>query len=95
MPQEEEARGGLRLLPQAQGINANTHQLIAIFERKTLSDFASSFKDGRYENKQKMINTRNITNCRLFFIVEGNIPKNKIQKINGIPFQNIESSIFK
>ena len=45
--------------------------IIAVFERKTISDLSSSIKDGRYDNKEKMIECREKTACKLFFIIEG------------------------
>jgi len=46
-------------------------QVVACFERKSLKDFVQSFKDGRYENRKKMLELRNRTGCQLYYIVEG------------------------
>lgn len=44
---------------------------VACIERKTIKDFVSSFKDGRYENREKMIKLRSQTGCQLYYLVEG------------------------
>ena len=58
----------------------------AVFERKTWDDLASSIKDGRKYNIQKLLELKNETGCKLFYIIEGiptpfhqNIPLNNLQ----------------
>ena len=34
-------------------------EILACIERKSLKDFAASFKDGRYENRLKMLDLKN------------------------------------
>ena len=46
-------------------------EILACIERKTLKDFAQSFLDGRYLNRNKMIDLRDKTGCQLYFFVEG------------------------
>lgn len=46
-------------------------EILACVERKTLKDFASSFADGRYLNRHKMMDLRDKTGCQLYFFVEG------------------------
>ena len=48
-----------------------TSTVVACFERKSLKDFVQSFKDGRYENRKKMLELRAQTGCQLYYIVEG------------------------
>ena len=48
----------------------DSNKIIVCFERKTLEDLASSIKDGRYGNKESMIELREKTNCKLFYIIE-------------------------
>ena len=67
--------------------------ILACIERKTLKDYAASFKDGRYRNTDKMINLRNKTGCQLYYFVEGNVFLKPHYKIAGIPYQNIINSI--
>src|SRR5882762_5214242 len=45
--------------------------IIAIFERKTYPDYGASLKDGRHQNKDKLLALRRKTNCRVFYIMEG------------------------
>lgn len=47
------------------------NHIYACIERKTLNDFSASIMDGRYENREKMVELREATNCQLFYIVEG------------------------
>jgi ERCC4-type nuclease len=68
--------------------------LIASIERKSYDDFAASLKDGRYENKEKMIKCRSETNCRLLFIIEGPAFPRSDHKYGKIPYSTIESATF-
>lgn len=68
-------------------------KIIACFERKTLEDFADSFKDGRYSNVEKMRDMRACCGCDLYFIVEGNPFPADNTKYHGIPYSSILSAI--
>lgn len=68
-------------------------KIIACFERKTLNDFAASFKDGRYANINKMRDMREECGCDLYFIVEGNPFPTDTTKFQGIPYSSISSAI--
>lgn len=69
--------------------------LFAVFERKTIEDLASSIKDGRYHNKEKMIECREKTDCKLFFIIEGDWSfQTSNESVNGIKHSTLESAIF-
>jgi len=68
--------------------------ILEIFERKSLKDYADSFKDGRHENKNKLLSMRENTGCNIFYVVEGLAPANKSEKINGIKYSAIEASMF-
>jgi len=70
------------------------NKIIACFERKTLEDFASSIKDGRYGNKDAMIELREKTKCQLFFIVEGEAYPSPDKHYSNMPYKYIESAIF-
>jgi ERCC4-type nuclease len=63
-------------------------------ERKSLADFAASFKDGRALNKSKLLEFRKQTGCKLIYIIEGEQPTNPNTTFNNIPYKHIESSIF-
>jgi ERCC4-type nuclease len=69
-------------------------EIIAIFERKSLEDYAASIKDGRHANKEKLLTLRDKTGCRAFYIVEGKRPKTLDKYIGGIAYTTIESSMF-
>lgn len=68
--------------------------IVAVFERKTYEDFAASFKDGRYDNKEKMLNLRSVCGCKVFFIIEGRAYPDPSKRFGRIPYIAIESSIF-
>lgn len=74
-------------------VNNKTQQILAVFERKTLNDFGASFKDGRYLNKEKMIQIRKETGCRLFYIIEGCAFPQPQQTFARIPYNRIEGAI--
>jgi ERCC4-type nuclease len=67
-------------------------RIIYSIERKSLADFASSFKDGRHDNKNKLRYLQRRTGCRVMYIIEGP-RKNANQLVGNIPYGNIESSI--
>ncbi len=87
--------------PEAEdnGPVAMSHILVTI-ERKSLDDFARSLIDGRHDNKAKLLALREETNCRIIYIIEGpEFPApgdvfGASDKHGGIPYKNIESSIF-
>jgi len=71
------------------GKDGTDPKIVACFERKTLKDFADSFKDGRFENLQKMKALRSTTGCALYFIVEGPAFPSPKKRFNRIPYANI------
>ena len=68
-------------------------RVLACVERKTLSDFAASFKDGRYANVEKMLELRAATGCALMFFVEGPAFPSPGRRIARIPYVNIRAAI--
>lgn len=64
-------------------------ETLACVERKTLPDFAASFKDGRYANRLKMLDLRDRTGCQLFFFVEGPAFPEPTWRVSRIPYGNI------
>ncbi len=76
----------------SQGQTVN--KILAVIERKTYADYAASIKDGRSDNKSKMIELREDTNCRIIYIIEGSAFPDPKDYVGGISFKNIESSIF-
>ena len=69
--------------------------VLAAIERKSLADFAASFKDGRHENFNKMIALRAATGCKLYYFVEGPAFPNTATRFCGIPFGNILAAMTK
>lgn len=68
-------------------------KIIAIIERKTLKDLASSFKDGRKSNIDKLIKLREQTGCRIIYIIEGPYNPLRIAKICRIPYKNLQAHL--
>lgn len=69
--------------------------VVAAFERKTYDDFASGFKDGRYENLAKLLALRMSTGCQLYFIIEGPAFPSPSRKFGRVPFSSIDAAITK
>lgn len=68
--------------------------ILAVIERKSLDDFSASLKDGRHSNKEKMIELRSQTGCRIVYIIEGPEFPDPNKVFGNIPYKYIESSIF-
>lgn len=67
--------------------------LLAIIERKTLTDLAASIKDGRMDNNDKLLYARENTGCSVIYIIEGS-PFSSLQKKYGrIPFKALLGKI--
>ena len=67
--------------------------ILFIIERKTWKDLASSIKDGRKNNVDKMINLRSDLGCKLIYLIEGNpIPPNDT-KFCRIPYKSLRSHL--
>ena len=69
--------------------------ILAIFERKTLIDFAQSFVDGRYLNYNKMKEIQDLyPGCQLFYIIEDqhSFPADET-KFSRIPYKYIAAGI--
>ena len=68
-------------------------EILACIERKTLKDFAVSFKDGRYLNRGKMMDLRGKTGCQLYFFVEGPPFPASSTRFSRVPYGNILSAM--
>ena len=44
-----------------------------IIERKTVSDLASSIQDGRYKEQGMRLNSSNLHNHSIYYLIEGNV----------------------
>ena len=51
----------------------NDENEVVIIERKTLKDLASSICDGRYKDQSKRLDSYNIHNHNIYYLIEGNI----------------------
>jgi len=74
------------------GVNGGKPIVLAVIERKTHVDFAASFKDGRYENLNKMLAMRAATGCQLYYFVEGPAFPEPTRRFARIPFANIKAA---
>jgi hypothetical protein len=63
--------------------------IVAALERKTLADFAASFRDGRHRNTEKLLALRSATGCGLYYLVEGPAFPDASMSFGGIPHTNI------
>ncbi len=66
-------------------------RLLMVVERKTYEDLAASIKDGRYyEQKYRLQELKNSTNCSIIYFIE---KSKKGNVINGIPKSTLESAV--
>ena len=67
--------------------------VLAAFERKTLADFAASFRDGRHKNTEKLLALRSTTGCGLYYLVEGPAFPDASVSFGGISYGRILSAM--
>lgn len=67
-------------------VDANSSNILAIIERKTLSDYGASLKDSRAENINNLLALRQETNCKIYYIVEGAINPGMDELFGGIAY---------
>jgi len=75
--------------------SAGEPAVLAAIERKTLTDFAASFTDGRHENVKKLRALREQTGCQLYYFVEGPAFPSPSRRFARIPYANIQAAITK
>ena len=63
----------IQMLPLGDFIIQDNDKDIVIFERKSLSDLASSTKDGRYSEQSFRLSNQNIHNHNIMYIIEGDL----------------------
>ena len=73
-------------------IIASNDQILLCVERKTHEDLAASLKDGRYQNKEKMIDYREKTGCKLMFIIEGKVNPSPEKRFARIPYKYLKAA---
>ncbi len=68
--------------------------VLAVVERKTHSDFASSLGDGRHKNKEKMLEMRRLTGCDVFYLMEGPAFPASQTRYGRVPWGTIQAAAF-
>lgn len=69
------------------------NHIIMIIERKTWKDLSSSMLDGRKDNVNKMLKLRDESQCKIFYLIEGNPLPNPKTKFCRIPYKNLRSHL--
>lgn len=73
-------------------ICCNGH-IVLIIERKTYADLASSIRDGRKENINKLLALRNATGCRVAYLIEGAVSYPPGKLFSHIPYKNLRAHL--
>lgn len=68
-------------------------KVIVIVERKSLEDLASSIKDGRMENNNKLLEAQKKHGCQILYIVEGYAYPNLEKRIGRIPYKCLQGKL--
>jgi ERCC4-type nuclease len=71
-----------------------TDKILAVIERKSYEDFAASLKDGRHNNKEKMLALRLATGCSVILLLEGPAFPAPASTFSNFPYRVIESAVF-
>ena len=69
------------------------NQIIAIIERKTYADLAASFRDGRSNNKNKLLKLRSETSCIIIYLIEGPAFPDNNDLFGNIPYKHLVSHL--
>lgn len=72
----------------------NSNNVRAIFERKTIQDQAASLKDGRHDNRVKLLEFRAQVPCDIFYIIENDRVYSDDSAINGMPYRTVLNSVY-
>lgn len=67
--------------------------ILMIIERKTWADLAASFRDGRKENVNKLIELRNRTKCTIVYLIEGPASPPLAQLYGRIPVRALRAHL--
>jgi hypothetical protein len=68
-------------------------EVLAAFERKTLTDFAASIRDGRHENRHKLLDLRARTGAAVYYLVEGPAFPRPSARYGRLPYSTLLSAI--
>ena len=66
---------------------------ILLIERKTLSDLASSLKDGRYAEQSHRLQNTDLQNHNIIYLIEGDL-RNYSNKYTKIPKKTLQTTMF-
>ena len=66
--------------------------ILVVIERKTLVDLASSLRDGRSKNVEKLINLRQTTACKIMYIIEGPLVRDE-RLFARIPYKALQAHL--
>jgi ERCC4-type nuclease len=67
--------------------------ILFVIERKTWKDLASSMRDGRKHNVNKMIKLREDTGCQIIYLIEGNPLPPSNTKFCRVPYKALRSHL--
>jgi ERCC4-type nuclease len=67
----------------------HSNQIIAIIERKTYTDLAASFRDGRSNNKNKLLKLRSETSCIIIYLIEGPAFPDNNDLFGNVPYKHL------
>jgi ERCC4-type nuclease len=68
-------------------------KVIVIVERKSLADLASSIKDGRMENNNKLLDAQKKHGCQILYIVEGSAYPNMERRFGRMPYMCLQGKL--
>lgn len=82
-------------IPQGDYVLNYEGRLMAVIERKTHKDYAASMKDGRSDNKEKMLLLARTAgpHVRVYYIVEGPLSRALDADVAGIAWKSILASM--
>ena len=67
--------------------------ILMVIERKTWTDLAASFRDGRKENILKLLELRERTGCQIAYLIEGDATPIKTKLYSRIPIKNLRAHL--
>jgi len=68
-------------------------KILFIIERKTWKDLASSIRDERKNNIDKLLLARKKTSCKILYLIEGKARYNPMKKFCRISYKNLQSHL--
>ena len=68
-------------------------KVVVIVERKSLADLASSIKDGRMENNNKLLEAQAQHGCHILYIIEGPAYPTMTKKFGRMPYKCLQGKL--